>query len=89
MSNSSKSNAHSNMSHCALGAIAVAVQRNDRLYRKSQEVLESFLSEKYPELRADGGRVRTAEWNDMLGRTAEEVREALLMAAKDLRNNGC
>lgn len=65
--------------HCAVGALEVATAElglSNRQQGDAQYALSDYLG---------GGSI--TGWNDTLGRTEDEVREGLLMAAKDLRNS--
>ena len=72
----------SEQAHCAVGAIQNVSMNNHYLETRMQSVLMTYLR--------DNGQLGAAssipKWNDNKARTIDEVREAFLMAAKDLRN---
>jgi hypothetical protein len=72
----------SDISHCSVGAIENVASGNVHLSSRMQSELMKYLR--------DTGQIGAAssipKWNDNKNRTVDEVREAFLMAAKDLRN---
>jgi len=72
----------SDISHCSVGAIQNVANNNHSLETRMQSELMKYL-------RANGlmgAATSIPKWNDNKNRTVDEVREAFLMAAKDLRN---
>lgn len=67
--------------HCAVGAIRMSTE-NSTEARQAEAALREYLI-------AEGHITAWSvpKWNDVLGRTAEEVRESMLLAAKHLRND--
>lgn len=76
----SKKNYSEGFSHCAIGAIELVAETDNEVRAVNLAVINY--------LEAETGRNwgSIPSFNDAKGRTAEEVREALLMTAKKLRN---
>ena len=72
----------SEQAHCSVGAIQNVAMNNHYLETRMQTELMKYLK--------NTGQLGEAssipKWNDNRNRTIDEVREAFLMAAKDLRN---
>jgi hypothetical protein len=72
----------SEISHCSVGAIQNVANNNHYLETRMQTELMKYLRNNG----LLGAAKSIPKWNDNKARTLDEVREAFLMAAKDLRN---
>jgi hypothetical protein len=70
----------SNDAYCSVGMLQEKANGNYNLRMAAQDVLLAHLRKEY------GNVVAIPSWNDAKERTIDEVREAFLMAAKELRN---
>lgn len=72
---------YEDMEHCAIGAMEAVGATHFEMQAVQDNVL-AYLREEH---KISFGSI--PDWNDANGRTAEEVRDTLLMVAKRLRNN--
>jgi len=72
----------SEQAHCSVGAIQNVAANNYNLEARMQSELMKYLRNNG----LLGAASSIPKWNDNKNRTVDEVREAFLMAAKDLRN---